>query len=86
MEEILKKILTKVEKIDSQQKENTSILKALEHKVEVHKAELDKLNINVAKLIGQVKGVRMDINIVQIDVAKNSLDVALIKQEKINEA
>ncbi len=39
----------------SQQKENTSILKALEHKAEVHKAELDKLNVNVAKLSGEVK-------------------------------
>ena len=134
MEEILKKILTKVEKIDGiesrldkmdgrfdkveyrldkiesqtgkidgiegrlgniendvsvlklNREEDSRILGALEHKAEVHKAELDKLNINVAKLSGEVKGVRRDINIVQIDVAKNSLDIALLKQEKINEA
>ncbi len=45
MEEILKKILTKVEKIDvikSQLDENTKILRVLEHK-----AELDKANINL---------------------------------------
>ena len=59
MEEILKKILTKVEKIDeikSQLDENTKILRMLEHK-----AELDKANINFANLSGEVKGVQKEV-------------------------
>ena len=60
---------SKVDRIDSQQKENTSILKALEHKAEVHKAELDKLNFNIAKMSGEVKGVQKEVE----DINENML-------------
>jgi cell shape-determining protein MreC len=55
---MLEKILNKIESMDSQLKENTSILRSLEHASQVHKAELDKLNIQVAKLSGNEEKIK----------------------------
>jgi predicted nucleic acid-binding Zn-ribbon protein len=44
--------------IKKQLSENTSILKALEHASQVHKAELDNLNIKVAKLSGNEEKIK----------------------------
>jgi hypothetical protein len=59
IDELLKNILSKIENMDnkiegieSQQKENTQILKTLEHASQVHKAELDKLNIQGSEIKG----------------------------------
>lgn len=40
--------------------EDSRILRALEHNAEVHKAELDNLNINLAKLSGELKGMQKE--------------------------
>jgi chromosome segregation ATPase len=44
--------------IKKQLSENTSILKALEHASQVHKAELDNLNFKVAKLSGNEEKIK----------------------------
>ena len=54
----LEQVNKDISHIKSQQKENTAILRALEHANEVNKAELDKLNINVAKLSGKTERVQ----------------------------
>lgn len=51
----LERVENKVNIIETQIKENTQILKVLQHNSQVHKAEIDKLNITVAKEIGEVK-------------------------------
>lgn len=106
MEEVLKKILKKVEKIDdlekqlnkinekvdrieTQQGENTKILQALEHASKVHKAELDKIIHQIAEISGTQEKIKEDmetikdeIDIISINTAKNSLDIAKIKSIK----
>ncbi len=72
--EVLKLILQKLTKLEDGQaelklevnnikgqlEENTAILRALEHKTDVHKAEMDNLNHRVANLEGIVKEIRDD--------------------------
>ena len=43
--------------LQSQTSENTQILKALEHNSQMHKAEIDKLNHQVAELQGTMKNI-----------------------------
>jgi chromosome segregation ATPase len=54
----IKNMDSNINSIESQQKENTQILKALEHASQVHKAELDNLNIQVAKLSGNEEKIK----------------------------
>jgi len=85
-EEILNKLLEGQQKmarrlssVESQQKENNQILRALEHSSEVHKSELDKLNIQVAKLAGNEKKIkRLEDNL------KNHDHNITIKSDKAN--
>jgi hypothetical protein len=52
------KILQMLELMQSQIKENTEILKALEHKVDVVKAEQDNFTYHLAELSGDVKSIK----------------------------
>jgi len=93
IEKLLKKILDTVGEIKNEQQgmknqleENTVILRALEHKADVHKAELDKLTNEVATISGiqkkmqnDIEEIKHDVNILAINTAKNSLDIAKIK-------
>jgi len=58
MDNKIQSIDNKIESMESQQKENTQILKSLEHASQVHKAELDNLNIQVAKLSGNEEKIK----------------------------
>jgi len=58
MDSNIKNMDSNINSIESQQKENTQILKALEHASQVHKAELDNLNIQVAKLSGNEEKIK----------------------------
>lgn len=51
---------------DKQLKENTQILKALEHLAEVNKAEHDKMFFNMAEMSGEIKNMRKDLSTVEI--------------------
>jgi len=51
----LKRVEDKTDIIDTQVKENTQILKALQHSSQVHKAKIDKLSITIAKEVGKIK-------------------------------
>lgn len=47
-----------VDIIKTQQQENNQILRALEHKAEVHKAEMDNLKHQLAKIEGTVNDIK----------------------------
>lgn len=47
--------------VSPQLEENTSILKALEHKSDVHKAEIDRLNYTVAELSGNIIEIKQQV-------------------------
>ena len=51
----LERVENKADIIEVQVKENTQILKSLQHSSQVHKAEIDKININLAKEAGNLK-------------------------------
>jgi Protein of unknown function DUF16. len=70
------------EKLDNQGKqikENTQILRALEHLAQVNKAEHDKMSLNIAEICGEIKTIRRDLANVEIITASNWSDIAKLK-------
>ncbi|MCB8817236.1 hypothetical protein LJE72_17150 [Desulfosporosinus sp. SRJS8] len=73
------------EKVDNQGtqiKENTQILKALEHLAEINKAEHDKMSFNIGEISGDLKSIRKDLLNVELITASNWSDIARLKAVK----
>lgn len=68
--------------IKVQMEENTNILKALEHKVDVLSAEQQNLKHEVAEINGEIKAVRKDLSNVEVITASNWSDIAKLKAVK----
>ncbi|MGY0372880.1 hypothetical protein [Clostridium sp. JNZ J1-5] len=68
--------------IKIQLEENTNILKALEHKVDVLSAEQQNLKHEVAEIKGEIKAVRKDLSNVEVITASNWSDIAKLKAVK----
>lgn len=62
--------------------EHTQILRALEHSAEVNKAEHDKLSNDIAKIQGDVTGIKKDLSQVEMVTANNWADIAKLKAVK----
>jgi len=80
-----KQITTLSEKVDNQGtqiKENTQILKDLEHLAEINKAEHDKMSFNIAEISGDLKSIRKDLLNVELITASNWSDIARLKAVK----
>ncbi len=78
-------ITTLTEKVDNQGnqiKENTQILKALEHLAQVNKAEHDKMSLDIAELKGEIKAMRKDLLKVELVTASNWEDIVMLKSVK----
>ena len=78
-------ITTLTEKVDiqgTQIKENTQILKALEHLAQVNKAEHDKMSFDIAEISGEIKAIRKDLLNVELITASNWGDIAKLKSVK----
>lgn len=69
-------------RLEIQVSENTQILKALEHSVQVSKAEHDKMLYEVSETRGEVKGIRRDLNAVEIITSKNWNEITQLKLAK----
>ncbi|HEY8803555.1 MAG TPA: hypothetical protein VIM42_00305, partial [Clostridium sp.] len=72
----------KVDNQGNQLKENTQILKALEHLAEVNKAEHDKMFFDMAEMSGEIKNIRKDLSNVEQITASNWGDIAKLKSVK----
>ena len=70
--EILKRLETKID-------EHTLILRALEHSAEINKAEHDKISNDIAKIQGDVAGIRKDLSQVELVTANNWADIVKLK-------
>lgn len=68
--------------LKSQVSENTQILKALEHKIDVLKAEQEKSNNDIAHIQGDIMALRKDISNVEIITSSNWNDIAKLKAAK----
>lgn len=66
VEEEIGEIKTEVVAIKTQQEENTLILRALEHKADVNKAEHDKMILEISGISGDVKSLRKDVSKVEV--------------------
>lgn len=75
-------IKTEIQSIKVQLNENTQILKALEHKADVNKAEHDKMSNDIAHIKGDIEGLRKDITNVEIITSSNWNDIAKLKSVK----
>ncbi|MCT4606149.1 MAG: hypothetical protein N4A64_08620 [Marinisporobacter sp.] len=71
----------KLDRIETQQIENTQILKALEHKAEVNQSEHDKMMLDIAESTGEIQGVRQDLTSVELITSKNWNDIAKLKSK-----
>ncbi|BAH07974.1 hypothetical protein [Clostridium kluyveri] len=79
----------RLDKLEAQTSENTQILKALEHKVDIVKAEQENMKHNLANISGDIQSIKKDVNILSKDVAfietatgKNIMDIAYLKSAK----
>ena len=82
IEDLRKDMNLKFDNQDKQLKENTQILKALEHLAQVNKAEHDKMFFNMAEMSGEINNMRKDLSTVEIMTANNWGDIAKLKSVK----
>ena len=82
MQSDIKAMKNDIDGIKSAQKEHTQILRALEHKTDVIAAEQENLKHEVAELKGEVKGMREDLDSVELITAGNLSDIAKLKAVK----
>lgn len=68
--------------MQSQLEEHGLILRALEHKTDVVKANQEVIRYDVAEIKGEVVSVRTDINAVEYVTGKNMSDIARLKSVK----
>lgn len=80
--ELLKIINSKLDKHSEVLNEHSQILSALKHASEVHKAEMDKANIAISRVEGEVKGIREDLTAVELMTTNNWNDIVKIKAVK----
>jgi chromosome segregation ATPase len=81
-EKAIQNLQSDVSEVKGQLEENTAILRALEHQSQVQKAELSNLIITTARLEGEVKGLRTDVNTIEAVTAKNWTDIVQLKAVK----
>lgn len=86
---VLESMQSQLNGLESQTSENTQILKALEHKVDVIKAEQENMKHDLANISGDIQSIKKDVNILSKDVAfietatgKNIMDIAYLKSAK----
>lgn len=68
--EILNQLLKQNEKILSQVEENTEILKALEHRVDVHGSKLDSMDNRLSHVEGTIKRMEGDMKRMERKIGK----------------
>jgi hypothetical protein len=82
MLEILKRLDEGQKRLETKLDEHTLILRALEHSAQVNKAEHDKMSNDIAKIQGDVAGIRKDLSQVELVTANNWADIVRLKAVK----
>ncbi|WP_242863264.1 hypothetical protein [Caloranaerobacter ferrireducens] len=72
----------KFDNLELQVKENTQILKALEHSVQTNKAEHDRMINDIAHIKGDIESIKGDLSIVEEVTANNWANIAKLKRAK----
>ena len=83
MDQGLDRLETKIDqglnRLETKLDEHTLILRALEHSAQVNKAEHDKMSNDIAKIQGDVAGIKKDLSQVEMVTANNWADIAKLK-------
>jgi chromosome segregation ATPase len=86
LKEELSPIKSQLDGLQSQTSENTQILKALEHKVDIIKAEQENMKPDLANISGDVQSIKKDVSTISKDLTmvqavagKNMTDIAFLK-------
>ena len=86
MDQGLDRLETKIDqglnRLETKLDEHTLILRALEHSAQVNKAEHDKMSNDIAKIQGDVAGIRKDLSQVELVTANNWADIIKLKAVK----
>ena len=82
MQDDITNIKQDIEAIKTQQDENTQILRSLEHKSDVNKAEHDKMAYDLVEIKGNIKEMRQDLTNVELITSKNWNDIVKLKFAK----
>ena len=79
----VKSVKEEVRLIRIQQKEDHLILRALEHKADVNKAEHDQMNMDLAHIKGQLVSVNENIDAVKEIIGRHEVDITVLKRRPV---
>ena len=72
-----------VTELKIRQQEDHQILKALEHKADVNKAEHDKMLIDISKMQGYQKNISESIDAVKEIIGRHEVDITVLKRRPV---
>ena len=78
------KLSSKLDTMEIKLDENTQIVRALEHKAEVNKAEHDSTNLNLAGIMGEIKELRNDFGMIEKVTINNWNQLIKIKDKGLH--
>ncbi|HEY5560732.1 MAG TPA: hypothetical protein VIK72_03085 [Clostridiaceae bacterium] len=81
--ELLENILIEVKSMKTQQQEDHLILKALEYKSDINKAEQDKMVNDVAHIEGHLKNINENIDAVKEIIGRHEVDITILKRRPV---
>lgn len=73
---------SKFDNLELQVKENTQILKVLEHSAQTNKAEHDRMINDIAHIKEDIESIKEDLSIVEEVTANNWANIAKLKRAK----
>ncbi|MBS3971041.1 MAG: hypothetical protein KGZ94_13120, partial [Clostridia bacterium] len=79
----IKFVKNDLELIKTQQKEDHLILKALEHKADINKAEHDQMLNNLAYMEGAVNNVKENIGAIKEIIGRHEVDITVLKRRPV---
>jgi hypothetical protein len=81
--ELLENILNEVKSIKIQQQEDHLVLKAVEHKADINKAEHDKMFNDIAHIEGHLKNIDENIDAVKEIIGRHEVDITILKRRPV---
>ncbi|MEA4963321.1 hypothetical protein [Lutispora sp.] len=72
-----------VSELKSRQQEDHQILKALEHKADVNKAEYDKMTMDISQIQGYQKNISESIDAIKEIIGRHEVDITVLKRRPV---
>jgi predicted nucleic acid-binding Zn-ribbon protein len=77
--DLLKKMDSRLAKIEINQEEHGQILRALDERTQVLSADMENTKHEVSEIKGEIVGLRKDLNLVELATANNWADIVKLK-------